>query len=368
MADMISMLPDEVLCHILSFLPTEEVVTTMVLSKRWKPLWPLVSTLDFYDHRYLDFKEFKSHFSFIRFVYATMFSRGLNQPIKNFTLIVREQCLDTDVKVWLNAAIQQPQLENLNVDLSLSILPCSILSSASLVVFKLHNVTFDVFSSVYLPSLKTLHLDNAWITRLRYLMELLYGCPVLEDLILNDIDFNDCSFEGKVKTLSKLVRADVIFDSYRHLIPVKAFSNVEFLRIDECDVEIPVFSNLIHLELIFGDFIKWSLALDMLNHCPKLQTLVFELNFGHDDDDDEVWPYQRFVPECFSSHLRKCFLKYFKGLECQMRFARYVMQNSASLRTMTIHCKGQNREKELEMIEELASYPRSSSNCKLLFE
>jgi hypothetical protein len=38
-ADIISTLPDILLHHILSFIPAKEAAATIILSKRWKPLW-----------------------------------------------------------------------------------------------------------------------------------------------------------------------------------------------------------------------------------------------------------------------------------------------------------------------------------------
>lgn len=41
-------LPDVVIRHILSFLPTKDAVRTSVLSKRWEFLWTSIPTLDFH--------------------------------------------------------------------------------------------------------------------------------------------------------------------------------------------------------------------------------------------------------------------------------------------------------------------------------
>ncbi|XP_057422676.1 putative FBD-associated F-box protein At5g56820 [Lotus japonicus] len=200
-------------------------------------------------------------------------------------------------------------------------------------------------------------------------MDLLDGCSALEDLEIFVISFHEYPevLEIDDRNLPKLVKATVLFCGALY-IPVKAFRNVQFLTLDECeDTDIHVFPNLIHMEFFFNCSIKWSVVLDMLNHCPKLQTVVFELQIY--DDNDEVWPDPGFVPECFSSHLNKCYIKGYTGEECQMRFVRYVMQNSTSLRTMIICSRyDQNHERRLEVITELASYTRSSAVCELLFK
>lgn len=45
--DRISALPDALLCHILSFLPTKYTVRSTLLSKRWKNKWTSITNLDF---------------------------------------------------------------------------------------------------------------------------------------------------------------------------------------------------------------------------------------------------------------------------------------------------------------------------------
>ncbi|KAJ4884451.1 F-box/LRR-repeat protein [Raphanus sativus] len=49
-SDFISLLPDAILHHILSYIPTEYAIRTSVLSKRWKHVWRETPSLSFHCH------------------------------------------------------------------------------------------------------------------------------------------------------------------------------------------------------------------------------------------------------------------------------------------------------------------------------
>lgn len=149
------------------------------------------------------------------------------------------------------------------------------------------------------------------------------------------------------------------------------------------ELNIPVFSNLTHLEVIiieyyFSSLVKW------LNNFPKLQCLVvdnpgsdhevlhsryerFVLDydvFGSQFAADEAMVYPSFVPECLSSQIRKCTLINYSGKKYERQFAEYIMQNSTCLQSMTIYClPSLNLQEKLEILKELSLCPTSSPTC-----
>ncbi|AES74040.1 putative F-box domain-containing protein [Medicago truncatula] len=79
--DRVSSLPDSIICHILSFLPTKDTVATSILSKRWKPLCISVLTLDFTDHTiFTEITTICSH------IYSVLLSCDNTLPILSFRL------------------------------------------------------------------------------------------------------------------------------------------------------------------------------------------------------------------------------------------------------------------------------------------
>ncbi|KAK2387729.1 FBD-associated F-box protein [Trifolium repens] len=384
--DIISNLPDAVLCHILSFLETRQAVATSILSKRWKHLWLSVTVLDF-SNTHVTNQE--ANFLFNDFVYSVLLSRDSAIPIKIFRLfVVYHYTQPVNLRIpsfakWINF-VQQRGVEylDLRVGTGSSILPINIFSCTTLVVLKLNFFLVDPrFSSVLLllPSLKTLHFQFIRFPNHQDFMLLLAQCPNLEDLRVTDIYFYDeedsrsCD-KWKNFTLSKLTKADV--DSSYFDFPMKALHNVQFLsmcistaQVQSYNDAIPTFHNLTHLRLDSLNY-RWNFLVEVLKHCPKLQAInLDEDGWNSDDqtwtkkDDKENWVDPDFVPQCLPLHLRVCNLCSFLGLQGELRMARYILKTAKVLQTMRIDIIGQQPGLE----ELLSSFPRASSLCKLTF-
>lgn len=292
LVDRISDLPDELLQHILCFLPTKLSFTTTVLSKRWSKLCCSLPVLCFEDETTKDYDAF---LRFCRIVDTILLSpRATNQPLKMFRLKCRfkdhNQKGPFNVTEWLEAS-KQRSIEEVHLTLYYHTLKPSIFIFQTLVVLKLErlNVGADT-SCVDLPSLKTLTLEYVYFENWNDYINFLYGCPILEDLQVEDISIRTLTkhYENNVPdvgfkslTLAKLVRASI--DSKdAHF---NGIDNVEFLRIikgygskEECFEFIPVFSNLVHIELVFWyhSIHSWDGVVELLRHSPRLQILFIK--------------------------------------------------------------------------------------------
>jgi hypothetical protein len=242
--DIISTLPDFILCHILSFLETKHAVATTILSKRWKNLCFSVPVLRFNT----TVTDETAYSRFINFVYSVLVSRDRAFSINTFYLDftfndyqIIYPCSPMDIITKFIDVVVLFGVENIDlcVELEKTIgftkLPISILTCNTLVVLNLHSFGVEeAFSPVLLPSLKTLHLDNIWFPKLRDFMLFLNGCPILEDLFTFNVLFDSeesltCD-EWKSFGLSNLIRANI--DCFYSPFPLRAVHNVQSLRID----------------------------------------------------------------------------------------------------------------------------------------
>ncbi|KAK2408203.1 FBD-associated F-box protein [Trifolium repens] len=384
--DIISTLPDSILCHILSFLETIHAVTTSILSKRWKYLWLSVPVLDF-DVQPTDLTTF---LFFNASVYSVLLSRNPSLPIKKFKLaLLYDGAEDINLPTltftkWINFVIQRGGLEHLDLFVHLPNVPklpntiftCKTLVSLHLLFFYLDSNNSN-FSSFQLPSLKTLRLSLIVFPNDIDFMLLLAACPILENLTIKNLrwfhseeESLSCCNRWKSFSLSNLSRASV--DSTYFHFPLKVLQNVQMLCISIAKVHsfngvIPIFHNLTNLQINSLNY-RWNFLVQVLKHCPMLQELCVD-EAGPDateetwtqNDDEENLVVPDVVPECLSLHLRSCHLLSYLSLPSEIMLAVYILKNARVLQTMVIWNGG----KFLELERLLSLCPKASSTCKL---
>ncbi|PNX63525.1 F-box/FBD/LRR-repeat protein, partial [Trifolium pratense] len=181
MEDRISILPDSILCHILSFLPTKFSASTSILSKRWKPIWLSLLHLDF------DVQSFKDFNTFRHVVYSVMLSREVTLPIKSLRLKSCSEHVVNDINGFINAAMQRG-VEYLDIEITtgedfvFTITP-NIFSCKTLKVLKLKNLNVNkIPTQVHFPLLKILHFDKVRFSCYEDIFKFPLFCPILEDL------------------------------------------------------------------------------------------------------------------------------------------------------------------------------------------
>ncbi|CAO2833512.1 unnamed protein product [Amaranthus hypochondriacus] len=195
--DRISGLPDEILCHILSFIPTKYAVATSVLSTRWKYLWTSVPVLNFDVRLHGGFCSVinlyanpGSETTFQNFVNRVMLLNDISN-IQKFRLIHKCHHSPAPICTWLHVAISDNILE-LELDFYFSVqkenmkLPKKLFISNTLRVLKLSRMSLSIPSLICLPNLKILEIRSVVGLDDHYTQILLAGCLVLEKLVIEE--------------------------------------------------------------------------------------------------------------------------------------------------------------------------------------
>ncbi|MED6189652.1 hypothetical protein PIB30_117592 [Stylosanthes scabra] len=248
--DIISTLPNPLLCHILSFLPTIDAVGTSVLSRRWRHLWKDLQVFDFHDERIRDRERFVS------FVESVL-SRRSYPDIQKFSL----RCYSLDdlnaLKRWirdvLGPCLQEMELNFYDyktrngID---AIFTCASLVSLSLVG---HFYMNDI-PAVHLPLLKNLELAAPGVP---VDSKLISGCPALEDLYF----IYSGRFNPKINLLSA---------SLKRLRLIEA-RNFDYLEISEIQIDAP---NLEFLRIYLEDSCVRTLA---VSDFPNMNEASFDI-------------------------------------------------------------------------------------------
>jgi hypothetical protein len=190
-------LPDSILCHILSFLPTKEAVATSILSKRWIPLCLSVSTLDFDFFRTRQ-RSVRTSTDLCGLVYSVMESRDNALPIRTFRLIYPSfKSTDEepkDVTKLIITAIQTRRIQTLHLEMLFldtdkyflsTIFTCRTLT---VLILKQLMIRVEIPRIVNnISPLKTLYLQKVHFSTHKRLINFLLSFPLLEELETNDV-------------------------------------------------------------------------------------------------------------------------------------------------------------------------------------
>ncbi|XP_065872270.1 F-box/LRR-repeat protein 25-like [Euphorbia lathyris] len=249
--DRISALPDPLIHHILSFLPsTKEAIQTSVLSKWWQNQWTCVPVLIFYGSG-------GSEENFFKLIDTTLMLYECSK-IKKFH-IQNYHCikLDPQFSARLRFATKK-DVEELILDFYFSRankLPRFLFKNASLVKLKTVNCKYMPNVKVNWRSLKKLKIESSRLSD-QNIKNVLSGSLLLESLQLNRcVGFNHLVIASK--SLKRFVLSD--------------------LKFSDIEISCPKLKELTLVQLNRGsDMLLDEVIVNILCGCPVLESL--ELN------------------------------------------------------------------------------------------
>jgi len=140
--DRINQLPNSLLHHILSFLPTKTCIqTTPLVSRKWRNLWKNLESLDFCDKssHHIQLNDNEEQFMIFSVFVNTVLALRRSRVVRKFRLLCYHDQLDPfsnhSLHTWISAAIG-PNLEEFHLTLltaGFSNIPLSLFSCPNLV-------------------------------------------------------------------------------------------------------------------------------------------------------------------------------------------------------------------------------------------
>jgi hypothetical protein len=184
----LSNLPEEILLHILSFLPTKDVVRTSVLSKRWDYLWASIPNLVF--EQSLPAKR-----TLLMDFVDRAFCLRYSSDIKRFTLRCDVLCDSSRVNTWISAVVRH-NVQELCIELDkfegVFSLPNCLFTCKTLTRLKLEMpYILKLPTTICFSNLKILTIRNVTFSDEYLTQQLFSSLPVLEELVLFGCSWGD---------------------------------------------------------------------------------------------------------------------------------------------------------------------------------
>ncbi|CAN7122172.1 hypothetical protein BRARA_B01274 [Brassica rapa] len=399
--DRISQLSDTLLLRILSELPTAEVVETMVLSKRWLPLWKSVPHIDFDDDSYEDIDTGR----FSRFVDRSLILH--KAPIETLHFELTQSSTVDDIGVWIEMAVQRHVRDlSIYIDCTSSTTPVTVPRSlytgcGMLVTLKLKSVTLADAST--LPSFSTLKYLFLLFVKYpgeEFVRRLLFSCGVLEHLDVEQcFDDNVTIFTVKVPSLKSailrkskdryiddedgfvidapslelldvynstagfctiesampnIVKANVVVNHGPSEI-LSAITSVKrlYLCLSYAKDAYPVgsvFPRLVCLTICTSEIECFNLLMCLLRDSPSLKSLKLQLFCIRDQGQRSCWNEPSSVPACLLSSLETFEWVNYEGTEEEKEVVAFILRSGRCLKKVNISSETTDSDKKLEML------------------
>ncbi|XP_027076089.1 putative FBD-associated F-box protein At5g56440 [Coffea arabica] len=418
--DRISALPNDLLCHILSFLPTKKAAATSILSTRWRYLFTLLPNIHLeFDHSFRDIMG-PNYQRFDRLVDCChrlilqrkpYCLRKFHLSLKEFLEIFRV-AIDSLICAAISCGVQQLEVF-VGHDRSYALSPPGILSCPAifscktLVEMKLE-IRFTVFyvpETVSLPNLKVLHLAQYILTDELSTPRLIQGCPVLIELSFDCLTFP----EDQVKTL--LIKSPSLqklclrcmSDDWDIVLGIPSAVNLEcdvdgesktsinapklqHLNFDGNVVEVHILPNhkwLVEARISVScpyivktsdqeQLLRCEVAFELMNWSQSVVSLylldttveVFWDDRIESSAEDKKFEYLSTepVPLCLPKHLREVKIRKFNGKEYEFKLIDYILQNVKALKKMTVGVLG-----HFGARSKILSFKRCNNDCQIVF-
>ncbi|CAH8269100.1 unnamed protein product [Arabidopsis lyrata] len=239
--DRVSNLPEEVRCHILSFLPTKHAVLTSVLSKSWLNLWKFETNLVIDDSDFLHPEEGKGERdeirqSFVEFVDGILALQA-DSPIEKFSLKCITGVHPDHVNRWICNVLQRgvsdlylfTDFSDEDTEEDDYRLPLQLFVSKTLVKLKLRsehcvNWWWHWEMGASLPMLKSLNIDSDLIF-CGAMEDFLHSFPVLEEIHMANMEWRE-SDESETMSSASLRKLSI------HGTGVEEFENPKSISFD----------------------------------------------------------------------------------------------------------------------------------------
>ncbi|KAK9757568.1 hypothetical protein RND81_01G171100 [Saponaria officinalis] len=375
--DRLSEMPDHLIVHILSFMPTLDAVKTMLL-RRFGNLWTLVPSLTFHTWEYDEViwpdKEDKPvdevFSSFARFIRNVLMLHkrptidSFHLYIISFGVQLKDHKSIDDVQMWLRFAIDR-QVKDLNFYLQSDddlVLPHCIFMSQSLTKLILSGCIIEHQPQFHMGSLRELSLADVVGSGQVY-NQLILGCPSLQKLdisisnLSHVLNITSPSVRSLVKALlTQIQNVEAVTLSGYAFAGIKTkFPQTKWKRL----VLWPCLNDDGSLEVI----------LELMKSSVKLEELII---YNHPSSGEIAYGglESSTTGAYLMTLLKKVTIHGCGGLsKAQLQLVEIVLQNAVLLEQLVI--TGMNQLKavdELNLVKQISKFRRASAKATVIFD